>query len=244
MKLPGAKHSEKFIKDLISYSQLGKLAHQIKSINRPNAVFIWIPKNAGTSMYLALRKHGCIKAKEISRVKHRFSQKGLVTFSHMDYHQLVAEGYVSQKFDKTSYKFCFSRNPYDRAISLYSYLIKKQSPKPSFLDFWTEVRDNPIDEIGLYNTKGLSQCNPQVRWIENIKIDYLGKYETISDDIEKIMAELGLPKINLGHHNKSKRKNLCDYYCPKSKQIVEEIYSEDFKFFDYPLSSYASFNSK
>ena len=80
MRLAGSKKIERFFKRLIDYTQLRKAAHYVRNAGRPNAVFIWIPKNAGTSMYHALRRYGCVKTKEAQRIKYQFSQRGLVTF--------------------------------------------------------------------------------------------------------------------------------------------------------------------
>jgi hypothetical protein len=76
-----------------------------------NAVFLWIPKNAGTSIYSVLVQYGCIKFKDIKSAKYAFPQKGFVTFGHMSYEQLVDKDIVSTYFNNSSYKFCFVRNP-------------------------------------------------------------------------------------------------------------------------------------
>jgi hypothetical protein len=65
MRLSSSKKIERFFKRLADYTQLRKAAHYVRNVGRPNAVFIWIPKNAGTSMYHALRRYGCVKTKAI-----------------------------------------------------------------------------------------------------------------------------------------------------------------------------------
>ena len=237
MRFTKTKPIERFFKNLYNYSYIGKLLHYLRNRNRPNAVFIWIPKNAGTSLNLALQKYGSIKAKKLARIKYRFSQRGLVTFDHIDYHQLVEHGYVNKEFDETAYKFCFCRNPYDRAVSLYVYMTKNANPKPSFLEFWQGLKQNGIGKIGLYNHLNMSMCNPQLRWIENIKIDFTGRYENLEEDIDRLMKELKLPPLNLPHHNRSTRKGLGDYFCPESKKIIETLYAEDFEYFGYEIES-------
>jgi len=237
MRFTKLKFLERFGAALHNYSYLGWLIHFIRNQNRPNAVFIWIPKNAGTSLNKGLGKYGCAKLKKIDRIRYRFSQRGLVTFVHVDYDQLVKHDYVSRKFDSTACKFCFCRNPYDRAVSNYVYLTRFLDPKPSFLEFWRDVLRNGVDSIGLYNEKGLSHCNPQVRWIENLEIDFIGRFENLAEDSDRIMKQLGLPPLNLEHRNRSERQSLQDYYCPESKRIIEDFYAEDFRYFGYEIES-------
>jgi hypothetical protein len=207
-----------------------------KMLNKPNAVFIWIPKNAGTSIYYLLSKYGCPKLKTLNLIKNYFIQKGLVTFAHFDYCQLVNNGYVSEKYNKSSFKFCFVRNPYERAVSLFFYL-KKINPVnefDSFLDFCRMLDHQTIEDIGLYNTSGLSQCNPQVRWIENIKIDFVGKVENFNSDLNFLFKKLRIttaqtnPRLNSTNHN-----DYLNYYCKESKEIVENYYRDDFLRFGY-----------
>ncbi len=51
-------------KDLLNHSRVAKLIHYLQNRKNKDAVFIWIPKNAGTSIYKTLKKHGCLKAKK------------------------------------------------------------------------------------------------------------------------------------------------------------------------------------
>ena len=242
MRIKNNKIVEKQVKKLYHMTRIDKIIHYYRSKNRPEAVFIWIPKNAGTSLYSMLRKYGCIKVKVLNQIKRRFSQRGLITFDHMDYNQLVNNNHICPKYDAKSFKFCFSRNPYDRAVSLYVYLTKKMPDKPSFLNFWQSLEGN-IENIGMYNSKGMSMCNPQYRWIENTDVDFIGRYENYSEDLEKLMAEVNLPALTMQHENKSKRKDWKSYYCEQSKIIIERIYDKDFEYFMYEKESFLAVNS-
>jgi len=206
-----------------------------------NAVFIWIPKNAGTSIYRTIEKninnlHDITWAKELATVI-KFKQKGIVSFGHMDYSLLIKKGYVSQEFDDGAFKFCFSRNPYDRAVSLFSYLKKNKIVKDKcFLDFCINLKNNKCESIGLYNRRGLSQCNPQITWIENIKnIDYTSKIESFNRDYDKIMNILNIKIHTMPSLNKSKHDDYKSYYSSESKKIIKEIYEEDFDCFGYSM---------
>jgi hypothetical protein len=201
-------------------------------MNQKDAVFIWIPKTAGTSLRSIIR---ATALSSLRQVRYGFANQGTITFGHMDYAQLVKDGYVSESFDRSSFKFAFTRNPYDRVVSLYFYLIVKLEYKKvnSFLEFCRLLKKEGYPPIGLYNVQGLSQCNPQVRWIENTRLDYIGKVESLSEDTGEILTRLGLPQTSIPVRNATNHHHYTHYYCKESRQIIEELYKEDFKAFNY-----------
>jgi Sulfotransferase family len=202
--------------------------------DRENAVFIWIPKTAGTSLHSAL---DAPKLKSLPLIRYRFPGSGMVTFSHMDYAALVREGHVCGEFDRTSYKFAFVRNLYDRAVSLFFFLKKNRTlaADETFLGFCRMLSEEGCEPIGTYNVKGLSQCNPQVRWLENITLDFMGRFESLEEDCNVILRRFN-PKIQvLPKLRASRRTAYPQYYCLESKAIVEEFYREDFDVFGYGM---------
>ncbi len=204
--------------------------------NVPNAVFIWIPKTAGTTVHNALRAAGCPKLKTPELARLAFSAKGLVTFAHMSYKTLVDDGYIDGNFNKNSLKFTFVRNPFWRAISLYFYVqryIVTYNRKPSFLDFLELLNTGLYDKIGLYNVKNLSQCNPQARWLDGISMDFIGRVEEIEKDFQALQQLLKIRLPSLGLYKKGLYFNNAVSFGPQEKYLVEKIYDEDFVRFGY-----------
>jgi hypothetical protein len=233
-----AKKLRKKTSLLSDYSRVSLLREYLRARGKMNAVFIWIPKTAGASFYSRLDAPKLWVS--LHRVKYRFANRGTVTFSHMDYAELVKQGYVSRKFDESAYKFGFTRNPYDRAVSLFYYL-KRRGIVPAdetFLTFCRKLRDEGCEPIGLYNVSGRSQCNPQVRWLENVNMDFIGRFETIAEDSEKVFRHLGLQDVHLPLINKTAHASYKECYCPESKQIVEAYYAEDFQGLGYELETF------
>lgn len=218
------------IKDI---TRINLIRDYMLSKDHPDVVFIWIPKSAGTSIYNAIKAR---KFKTIERIEYRFCGRGVVTFGHMDYYEILRQGHVSLDFDKKAFKFAIVRDPYDRAVSLYEYLKvrnKLYHNHESFLDFLRRLNDNGIDPIGLYSSQGTSHCNPQARWIDKINMDFIGRFENLESDLESIKSRIGISKLFIPKINTSKRGNTSEYYCPESRDLVQHIYRKDFEFFSY-----------
>jgi len=230
------------IKNVLYRKGAIKLMNGMRQIGNRDAVFIWIPKNAGTSIYKTLKTSHCIKTKSTWDVKRRFSGKGLVTFGHMSYRQLLKNQYISEEFHRRSFKFCFVRNPLTRTVSLYNYLLKRKMipEQTTFAQFCKLLQKVSIEKVGLWHVNGLSMCNPQSSWIRDVEIDFIGRVESIGDDFEKIRNHLGLStNVNLRRENEStgNKTKLDDILDQESYEIVLDFYKEDFERFKYSSST-------
>ena len=68
-------------------------------------------------------------------------------------------------------------------------------------------------------------------------MNFVGRYENLAEDFDRLTKELGVPPHSMGHQNRSRRKSPSQYYCAETKAIIEDLYAEDFEYFDYPLRS-------
>lgn len=196
-----------------------------------NSYFIHIPKSAGTSVKEAL---GVKTLKIPERIFDNSEYP--ITYTHLSYPLLVENGYIPESFDKDSYKFCFVRNPYHRAVSIYSY-FRWRFKKKSFLTFCREL---VVGIITLQHTKhNFFIQDPQVKWLENVNIDFVGHVEKFEQDLKYVANILGIPNIPVKHLNISEHGMIEDYYYHKeSRDLIEDFYREDFKHFGY---SYGEF---
>lgn len=193
-----------------------------------NAVFIHIPKAAGLYIQEAL-------GLSLYRFPHRakkFNQEGMVTFGHLFYPKLLRRGIVSAAFDKSAFKFAFCRNPYDRAVSHYHYVRYKHpdilDPATSFLDF---TRNLPMPLYG-------KAFRPQSDWIKGVKIDTLGRFETLVEDLDAIAGYLGVDIMDIPPRNPTEHEPYQSYYCEESKRNIEHFYAIDFETFGYEYDNH------
>jgi hypothetical protein len=217
-----------------------KIYYRFKQRGNPDAVFMWLPRTGGTSFFRALENCGCVKLTRLDQIYYRFANAGLVTFSHCHYPSLLSEGFVDKAFDQRAFKFAIVRNPYDRFVSLFHYFIKQRDLHPNvpFHLFVQLLKEGAVDDIGLFNVNGLSQCQPQSKWLtdESGKLipDYIGRYEALGKSYATIMNKLGLSAA-LPHINETKHRPYMEYYDPESLKIVEDYYAEDFERFEYKI---------
>ncbi len=211
-----------------------------KAEGQSNAVFLWIPKTAGTSVKTALQKHNFLVLYNTDSVNFYFPQCGGVSFAHMSYLELLKQNYITPQFDATSFKFSFVRNPYDRAVSIYEYFIhlKRIEPSFTFMQFTELMKNKDYQYVGLASDENFSHCNKQSSYLFDSKgiliADYVGKVENINSDFKEICNHLNINE-NLEHLNKSTRKDLGHYYAnEKIIKNVYEAYEEDFDNFKYP----------
>jgi len=219
--------------------RIGFLVNYLRSAGNRNAVFVWVPKTAGTSLFMALGKSGCPKIKELEDVRKFFPGRGLVTFGHMDYFRLVHEGHLDKRFTETAFKFGFTRNPFDRAVSMYFYLqhIGEVGQGLSFKDFLRMLEEQGLGSIGLYTNRNFSRCNPQIRWLNDAfgkeAMDFVGRYENLDNDFNRLCEMLDLPRKQLAQVNRTSHSSFDQYYDQETKNLVLAIYKDDFEAFEY-----------
>lgn len=200
---------------------------------KPDILFVWIPKNAGSSIEWSL---GLRRFPEQIDLR-EFKNEGRVTFCHMPIDMLVSGGYVTQEFVDGAFKFCFIRNPYDRAVSLFEYskavgVIGEHMP---FKRVLKRIREKGIASPGLYRSRGLSQWNPQSRFMGDVIFDFIGRFERLVEDFIDLCLILNIGPRDLAHRNETERnyKSYHKYYDWETRTLVEEIYCEDLIRFDY-----------
>ena len=174
-------------------------------IDEHKAIFIHIPKNAGTSIetYFA---NGSVRIQPAK---------------HADIYE------IKRKF-KNSYndykKFTIIRNPYDKMVSWYFYLKRNVGENHNIIEFSDWIKD----PSKLWHANDpISFLNPQYVWIDDT-VEII-KFENLKKDINKFFQK----EIDLPITNKSNHENYLEYYNQKSLDIIYKRYKKDFEKFNY-----------
>jgi len=201
-------------------------------------VFVHVPKCAGQSIehvFLDLVDLTWeARAPLLLRPNDR-PELGPPRLAHLKACEYVKYHYLSQKLFDQYFKFAFVRNPWDRTVSLYKYSAVVHSG-----DFRTFV----LRELATVLWQPHYWfVGPQREFLYSedgeLLVDFVGKFETLQADFDKVCESLGLPAIKLKHVNKGGAPSRPDlgayqnYYDDETRQCVGELYIEDIQIFGY-----------
>jgi len=202
-------------------------------------MLIHIPKNAGNAIYQTYSGQGM-----------RIWDHNIRVESYQKYAD-YAIGKIARKFPHLFKKMYASlaviRNPWDRVYSAYNYLSISTDWEgdPSTVDALDyEKYIKPYGNFETFVKEGLTIASqqqlhflPQLFWITDeegrIVVDYVIRYESIDEELKRVVVKLGLSPRELKVVNK---KNFADYrqmYTEETKEIVRNIYSDIIEKFDY-----------
>lgn len=152
------------------------------------------------------------------KVKRRF-------YNHAPADYIRAE--INADIWKNYYKFCFERNPFDKAVSLYYWQkhgLKGEAPD-DINEYILSVQPERLSNWHLYSIKGA------------LAMDFVGNYNSLEADLETIRSYLNLP--SLGSLPKTKaglRDNNLHYknlLSPEAKARIESICANEIKAFGF-----------
>jgi len=185
-----------------------------------NVAFFHVPKTGGLTIQRALDLQ---PMRNFTRIRNRYKGTGHISFGHIDNKILQRRGYLTEEFWRTSFKFCFVRNPYDRAVSVWKYTMRKH---PDYL-----VPGTPFVEY----TKDFKKVDYRLQswWMDRVPLSYVGRFEAFEFHVREIGRIIGKSVEEVPVINSTPHSPYWKYYCPESKQRVEEYYQRDFELFGY-----------
>lgn len=143
------------------------------------------------------------------------------------------------------FTFSFVRNPWDRLVSAYHYLLAGGAQKRDgalakelsrFKNF-DEFANQWLDEDKLQHH---IHFVPQVEFLKNtdgaIGLDFIGRFESLNSDVERVCSHLDSRDLNpreLKKVNVSCRDDYRRYYSEKSREVVADLYGADISKFGY-----------
>jgi len=220
-------------------------------------IFLKTRKTAGTSIELALSRF-CGEEDIITPIgrtdRHRdtHSQRGAQNFrtapedgephggegeisyyNHMPAKRVRA--LIGEKVWDGYFKFCFERNPWDKAISLYFWRARKQETRhPSLLEFLRSEKAGHEKQGG----KSSRLSNFSIYGVGGeVVVDHVGFYEDLDSELERIAERLDLPeKIELPRAKASTREDRRHYkevMGREEREIVAWICAREIENFGY-----------
>ena len=147
---------------------------------------------------------------------------------------------MSQKEYDKLFTFTFVRNPWSRELSRYLFIGKR----PQHVRH-REVSNRSFEGWLQYLYKNPNRRQNQLDMFTDkegkIITTFVGKYENLQQDFNKVCVQVGLPELELFHIDLVGMENLIrkdfgqykEYYNERTKMLVEEICKTDIEYFDY-----------
>lgn len=199
-------------------------------------IFIHNYKVAGTSMRQALKKYhdqSFLRSPLSHKLKLMLGIYPSIYSNQFDGHITANElkSKLPSEIFENYFKFGFVRNPWDWQVSLYTYMLKDEGHYQhefikslgSFENYlqWRVEKELRLQKRFFYDSE------------DNLLVDYVGKIETIGDDLDKISEKLGLD-IQLPHLKKSRKdSSFRQYYTQETIDLVNEAFADDIQAFGY-----------
>ena len=184
------------------------------TLRQKNVIFIHIPKTAGSSIRSSL-KDLPLKPRNAGIDRH--------------FKALAIRSRVDLELFNSSFKFAFVRNPWDRQVSLYHYILK------------TSI--HPTHEktklLGCFKTFVFSRAKlrfSQYSWISdkegNLLVDFVGRFENLEADFQTLCTKIGI-STKLEHVNATDHLHYQHYYDDETRDLTARMHSEDIERFGY-----------
>lgn len=139
---------------------------------------------------------------------------------------------------KSYFKFAFVRNPYERLVS--DYLWRKRSSKKDFTFLsYLKMLANGDDSSGVIHKGHVSNLD-MITMDGTICVDYIGHYENLKDDFQKLGDMIGLEGLALETNQKSSGDGLDygSYYGIEEKKIADILVKDELNIlkYDFPYN--------
>lgn len=185
---------------------------------RHNCLFIHVPKCAGSSVKKAIfpgRTHGHMP----------------LWFYERHFPQFV-EG---------AFKFCFVRNPLERAHSAYRYLRSNKSIERDLPAHQMVMRYESFDSFvqkWLCEETAQKQMHFAPQWLflcdslGQLRMDFIGRQESMAADFDHICSKLGL-QASLGQVNVSQEGRGAPQFETQTVDRIMRVYERDYELLGY-----------
>jgi len=176
---------------------------------KKNFMFVHIPKTGGQAVKHQLVPYVAID-KSVTYPCHISAQR------------------LQEEFDDFNilYKFGFVRNPWDRIVSWYHFSKNRIALPAIFKDF-IELMEQGAVYRPLMMTEML--CDKDGKLL----VDFVGRYETLQEDFNKVCVDIGIDTRKLHLVNPSKHKPYQECYTPALVESVRRLYQKDIETFKY-----------
>jgi len=224
-------------------------------ICRPfKCLFVHVPKTAGQSVeQFFMDRMGLDWDSDRAEVllgDNPDTTRGTQKLAHLSAWEYVNDGFIERGEFDSLFRFSFVRNPFERIVSEYRY--RNYFHHRSFRDFvlhklpqpgWDDKYRHVLPQYDMLH-------DPDGR----LMVDFVGRFETLQQDFDKVCQWLGFEDSKLPHRNPSnkksrnlkrkvrnalflngedRKKHWTEFYDQRTLDAVSRLYEKDIEAFGY-----------
>lgn len=202
-------------------------------------IFVHIPRSAGTSINVALGVCSLSDRRDNTyRPSDLFGFDGKRFTQHLTATEIRAR--VGQEIYERFFKFAIVRNPYARLLSAYyqgfARGVRNRSDVAGFRKFVRE--ELPRQYSRTLDADRHRHLKPQVIFVMDRKgelmVDFVGRHERLEADMAEVARRLGIA-LQMPRLSETHAFDGAAHFDEQSREVVRELYRDDFRLFDYPL---------
>ena len=190
--------------------------------DRYRLIFVHIPKCAGVTMWEGLSMSPC----KCNLINDRTAP----VYQHMLPNQLKNK-YIGQVRWNSYKKITIIRNPYDRVVSDYFWIVDKV---PEFIkykfDEFLSLREEVVNNNRYSENMYYDHFYPMHFYFEDIEYDYVLRFEKLRTELPKIRKIFNIERP----FNKTNSTDHASFVLTKKqKDRIYKLYKQDFTQFNY-----------
>lgn len=211
-------------------------------------LFVHIAKTGGTSVRAALKRYRWMDRyapaivlinllDQVTRPRHRL---GCKFPRHAK--AIAAREMLPTEIYESLFKFVFVRNPWDLQVSSFHH-IRREKPASlqgvtTFADF-VKLKFDPCRPYDYMLDVSQERQHEYITDLQGrVIVDFIGRYERLQADFDRICDRLGLPRRPLPHHRRATdRDDYRRYYSDEIAELVAEHYRRDIELFGYSFDA-------
>jgi len=150
--------------------------------------------------------------------------------SGIDKHKEAFNSYSDEELE-VLFSFAIVRNPWDRLVSFFFYMLKEKPEILGTKDFKTFVMGKLAEE-GTRQDEHLYTQHSRLYYKGEPLVEFFGRFESIKKDWAFIARKIGAPAV-LPVYGASRHKNFQSYYDQDTIAVVNDLYRDDIEAFGY-----------